>query len=114
MCTGYAPNAESTDNMLKGMTALAAMPVRTIRLLGSAAIMLAWVACGRLTAYYEADLNSWDTAAGALLIREAGGRMTDLEGNEYTLKTRPIMGSNGTTHGVLLECLQGAGVKGLA
>jgi myo-inositol-1(or 4)-monophosphatase len=68
---------------------------------GSAAIMLAWVACGRVTAYFEADLNSWDTAAGALLvsgsiylifsshlfppsqIREAGGRMTNLVGEEY-------------------------------
>jgi hypothetical protein len=45
-------------------TALTALPVRSIRMLGSAAIMLAWVAAGRLTAYYEADLHSWDTAAG--------------------------------------------------
>ena len=37
-------------------------------MLGSAAIMLAWVACGRLTAYFEADLNSWDTAGGVLLV----------------------------------------------
>jgi fructose-1,6-bisphosphatase/inositol monophosphatase family enzyme len=70
--------AESADSMIKGMTALTALPVRSIRMLGSAAIMLAWVATGRLTAYYEADLNSWDTAAGALLVREAGGRITDL------------------------------------
>lgn len=94
--TGYAPTDASTELMLKGMTgnfqlstcdaqlfilseiiltincfhiaALASLPVRTIRMLGSAAIMLAWVACGRVTAYFEADLNSWDTAAGALLV----------------------------------------------
>jgi|TARA_B100000768_G_scaffold179103_1_gene196111 myo-inositol-1(or 4)-monophosphatase len=58
-------------------------------MLGSAAIMLAWVAAGRLTAYFECDLNAWDTAAGALLVREAGGQMTDLvTGEEYNLQTR--------------------------
>jgi len=51
--------------------------------------MLAWVAAGRLTAYFECDLNAWDTAAGALLVREAGGQMTDLvTGEEYNLQTR--------------------------
>lgn len=76
--TGYGATEESADSMIKGMTALTALPVRSVRMLGSAAIMLAWVAAGRLTAYYECDLNSWDTAAGALLVREAGGRITDL------------------------------------
>ena len=58
-------------------------------MLGSAAIMLAWVAAGRLTADFECDLNAWDTAAGALLVREAGGQMTDLvTGEEYNLQTR--------------------------
>ena len=67
------PTDESADAMILGMRALTAIPVRSIRMLGSAAIMLAWVAAGRLTAYYECDLNSWDTAAGALLVAEAGG-----------------------------------------
>jgi myo-inositol-1(or 4)-monophosphatase len=88
---------------------------RPSRMLGSAAIMLAWVAAGRLTAYYECDLNSWDTAAGALLVREAGGRMTDLvTGEEYGLRTRAIMASNGATHDELRECLVKGGVKALA
>lgn len=103
--TGYAPTTASTEVMLRGMTALANLPVRTIRMLGSAAIMLAWVACGRVTAYFEADLNSWDTAAGALLIREAGGQITNLVGDEYDLTTRPILASNKTTHDELLRCL---------
>ena len=59
---------------------LVLMPkVRTIQMLGSAALMLAWVANGRLTAYWEYDLSSWDVAAGSILIEEAGGSMTDLE-----------------------------------
>jgi len=74
-------------------------------MLGSAAIMLAWVACGRLTAYFEADLNSWDTAGGVLLIREAGGQVTNLIGDEYDLTTRPILASNKATHAELLKCL---------
>ena len=51
------------------------------------AIMLAWVACGRLSAYFEADLNAWDTAAGVLLVREAGGVVTDLSGGEFGIAT---------------------------
>ena len=57
-----------SDQLIISLAALANLPVRTIRMLGSAAIMLAWVACGRVTAYFEADLNSWDTAGGALLV----------------------------------------------
>ena len=113
--TGYGATPESADAMIKGMRALTALPVRSVRMLGSAAIMLAWVAAGRLTAYYECDLNSWDTAAGALLVREAGGRMTDLTtGEEYTLETRAIMASNGATHDELRTCLVEGGVKALA
>mmetsp|Transcript_38175 Transcript_38175/g.94699 ORF Transcript_38175/g.94699 Transcript_38175/m.94699 type:complete len:83 (+) Transcript_38175:1-249(+) len=78
--------------------------------------MLAWVAAGRLTAYYEADLNSWDTAAGALLVREAGGRITELcgTGEEYSLHTRAILASNGATHDRLRTCLVEGGVRSLA
>ena len=113
--TGYGATAESADAMLKGMKALTDLPVRSVRMLGSAAIMLAWVAAGRLTAYFECDLNAWDTAAGALLVREAGGRMTDLvTGDEYGLKTRAIVASNGATHDELRKCLVDGGVRPLA
>ena len=47
-------------------------------MLGSAAVMFAWIANGRLTAYWEWDLSSWDIAAGALLVQEAGGQVTQL------------------------------------
>lgn len=94
---------------LIGVEAL--MPrVRTIRMLGSAAIMLAWIANGRLTAYWEYDLSSWDIAAGALIIREAGGNFTDLNGEPFTLRTRKIVASNGKIHDELLTVLNDAGV----
>lgn len=102
---GSPPAAESMEMSLKGIAAL--MPkVRTIRMLGSAALMLAWVANGRLTCYWEYDLSSWDISAGALLIMEAGGRFTDLEGNDFTLRTRKICASNGKIHDETLRVLR--------
>ena len=83
------PNTNQLLTITYVLQALTDYPVRSVRMLGSAAIMLAWVAAGRLTAYFECDLNAWDTAAGALLVREAGGTMTDLvTGEEYNLQTR--------------------------
>jgi myo-inositol-1(or 4)-monophosphatase len=102
---GSPPGTQSMENSLKGVAAL--MPkVRTIRMLGSAALMLAWVANGRLTCYWEYDLSSWDIAAGALLIQEAGGRFTDLSGQDFTLRTRKICGSNGNVHDAVLHVLR--------
>ena len=89
---GSPPAEESMKISMRGVQAL--MPkVRTIRMLGSAAMMLAWVANGRLTCYWEYDLSSWDIAAGALLVQEAGGRFTDLAGEEYNLRTRKMIAS---------------------
>jgi myo-inositol-1(or 4)-monophosphatase len=66
-----------------------------------------------LTCYFEADLNPWDIAGGALLVKEAGGRMSDINGDDYTLRTRCVMASNGLTHDVLMSTLQEANVLGL-
>ena len=65
-----------------------------VRRLGSAAIDLAYVACGRFEAFYEYGLNPWDVAAGILLVREAGGRVSDFEGNEKNLDGREIVACN--------------------
>lgn len=102
---GSPPGEESMEMSLKGIQAL--MPkCRTIRMLGSAAIMLAWIANGRLTAYWEYDLSSWDIAAGSLIVREAGGHFTDLQGNDFSLKARKICASNGLIHDELLKVLK--------
>lgn len=106
---GSPPGEESMQMSLKGIQAL--MPkVRTIRMLGSAAIMLAWIANGRLTAYWEYDLSSWDISAGALIIKEAGGKFTDLKGTDFSLRTRKICATNGKIHDELLKALNNAGV----
>lgn len=105
---GSPPGVESMEMSLRGIKVL--MPkVRTIRMLGSAAIMLAWVANGRLTCYWEYDLSSWDIAAGALLVTEAGGKFTDLAGDDYTLRTRKMIASNGNVHDEVLRVLREEG-----
>jgi myo-inositol-1(or 4)-monophosphatase len=102
---GSPPAEESMEMSLRGVQAL--MPkVRTIRMLGSAALMLAWVANGRLTCYWEYDLSSWDIAAGALIVEEAGGRFTDLAGEDYSLRTRKMIASNGKVHDEILKVLR--------
>lgn len=76
-----------------------------MRMLGSAAIMLSWLACGRVTSYFEADMNVWDLAAGCLIVKEAGGRVTDVWGGEYNLETRNLVATNGNIHEELLSRL---------
>jgi myo-inositol-1(or 4)-monophosphatase len=69
-----------------------------VRRAGSAALDLAYVACGRMEAFWEFNLNPWDTAAGILLVEEAGGRVTDFEGRHYRLASDEILASNGQIH----------------
>ncbi|HEV2326087.1 MAG TPA: inositol monophosphatase family protein [Terracidiphilus sp.] len=73
-----------------------------VRRAGSAALDLAYVACGRLDAFWEFNLNPWDTAAGILLVEEAGGRVTDYAGNKYRLASDEILASNGAIHEELI------------
>ena len=77
-----------------------------LRRAGSAALDLASVACGRFDAFWELRLAAWDVAAGLLLVREAGVRVTDLEGRDIVPATSPVVASNGHLHEWLLECLQ--------
>ncbi|HUV70760.1 MAG TPA: inositol monophosphatase family protein [Terracidiphilus sp.] len=73
-----------------------------VRRAGSAALDLAYVAAGRLEAFWEFNLNPWDTAAGILLVEEAGGRVTDFAGGPYRLDSREILASNGLIQGELV------------
>ncbi len=66
-----------------------------VRRAGSAALDLAYVACGRLDAFWEFNLNPWDTAAGILLVEEAGGRVTDFAGHRVRLASDEVLASNG-------------------
>ncbi len=73
-----------------------------VRRAGSAALDLAYVASGRMDGFWEFNLNPWDTAAGILLVQEAGGKVTDFSGNPVKLDSREVLASNGHIHGELL------------
>ena len=74
-----------------------------VRRAGSAALDLAYVAAGRMEAFWEFNLNPWDTAAGILLVLEAGGTVTDFGGNHFNLDSREILASNGLIHDELVS-----------
>jgi myo-inositol-1(or 4)-monophosphatase len=90
---------------MKGIQALAPK-VRNLRIVGSAALHLAYVAAGRLSGFWEYNLSSWDIAAGSLLVEEAGGRLSDLTGVPYHLGVRNVSASNGIIHDELLSELE--------
>lgn len=81
---------------------------RAMRGLGSAALHLAYVAAGRLDASLDASLSVWDTAAGTLLVEEAGGRMSSWRGGAYELTTRDTLASNGAVHQAMLDVFRDA------
>jgi myo-inositol-1(or 4)-monophosphatase len=73
-----------------------------VRRAGSAALDLAYVAAGRMEGFWEFNLNPWDTAAGILLVEEAGGQVTDFSGKPYRIDSREILASNSKIHPELL------------
>ncbi len=78
-----------------------------VRRLGSAAIDLCWVACGRFDGFYEHKLHAWDSAAGYLIVEEAGGRVTNLHGDPYSPYKPGIIATNGIIHEELIRWVKG-------
>jgi myo-inositol-1(or 4)-monophosphatase len=79
-----------------------------VRRLGSAAIDLCWVAAGRFDGFYEHKLNAWDSAAGFLIVEEAGGKVTDFKGDIYSPYQPHIIATNGKIHDELVAIVNGA------
>ncbi|MFS0726162.1 inositol monophosphatase family protein [Paenibacillus sp. 1P07SE] len=96
---------------LKGVQALAPQ-VRNLRVAGSAALHLAYVAAGRLSGFWEIGLSSWDMAAGTLLVQESGGHVSDTSGIGYHLGVRNVVATNGLLHDELVAALGKAGATG--
>jgi myo-inositol-1(or 4)-monophosphatase len=82
--------------------------VAGLRRFGAATLDLAWVAAGRLDGYWERDISPWDMAAGLLLVREAGGYVTDIDGGEDMLAKGHVLAGNETMHRELLRLLKAA------
>ena len=81
---------------------------RGIRRFGSAAVDLAYVACGRFDGFFEYGLNAWDVAGGAFVVREAGGVVTDFTGGEGFLNGGEIIAANPAIGKEMLEVIRGA------
>ena len=77
-----------------------------VRRAGSAALDLAYTACGRLDGYWEFKLNSWDTAAGVLLVREAGGMVTYIDGSRFHLASAEVLATNGKIHAQMIHLFE--------
>jgi myo-inositol-1(or 4)-monophosphatase len=84
--------------------------VAGLRRFGSAALDLAFLAAGRFDLYWERNLSSWDMAAGLLIVREAGGYVTDCDGHDSMFATGHIAAGNETLHKELLKILKTSGV----
>jgi myo-inositol-1(or 4)-monophosphatase len=83
------------------------MRARGVRRMGSAVLYLAWVAAGRLDGYWELRTGPWDVAAGSVLVEEAGGRVTSIDGTPLDLDRPAVLASNGIIHEEMLEVLRG-------
>ncbi|MFY7900211.1 MAG: inositol monophosphatase family protein [Chitinophagaceae bacterium] len=81
-----------------------------VRRLGSAAVDLCWVAAGRFDGFYEHKLQAWDSAAGFLMVQEAGGKVTDFANNYYSPYQPHIIASNGKIHDELVKVVNGGAI----
>jgi myo-inositol-1(or 4)-monophosphatase len=95
---------ENIDDIMRWLRAVL-LASQGVRRYGAAAVDLAWVACGRVDGFYEAGLQPWDTAAGWLLVEEAGGRVSRFDGSAYQLGARGILATNGRVHDALSHTL---------
>ena len=110
LTTGFPYHrAENDDNNAAEFTRI--MPIcRGVRRMGASSADLAYVAAGAFSAYWEGWIQPWDVAAGVLLVREAGGRVTNYSGAPFSLADHSIIASNGRpgVHGPLLQAIQEA------
>ncbi len=103
--TGFSYNiAENPDKSYERFVAFLKRGL-LVRRLGSAALDLAYVAAGRFDGFYEGNLAAWDMAAGALILTEAGGRITHYDNREYSIYGKNVIASNGVLHDFMLEIL---------
>lgn len=106
LCTGFPYSLHIEREYLVGLFGDFLGRARAVRRLGSAAIDLAYVACGRFDGFWEVRLNPWDISAGALLIEEAGGHVTALDGAPFDSRRGEIVASNGRVHSQMLDVIR--------
>ncbi|MGH7229313.1 MAG: inositol monophosphatase family protein [Nitrospiraceae bacterium] len=107
LVTGFAYDIrESSNNNLDHFSRFA-LRAQGLRRTGTAALDLCYVAAGRFDGFWELKLHPWDTAAGTLIVTEAGGRVTDFKGGSFSIYSQEIVASNGFIHDAMLAVLSG-------
>lgn len=103
LATGFPYRIAENPNKTLEVFSAVVPHARGIRRMGSAGLDLAYVACGRMDGYWETLLQPWDCAAGALLVREAGGLVTDFGGRPHDIFGLETLATNGAVHEILME-----------
>jgi myo-inositol-1(or 4)-monophosphatase len=106
LCTGFPYSMHTEGEYLLGLFADFIKQARAVRRLGSAAIDLAYVAAGRFDGFWEVRLNPWDISAGALLIEEAGGHVSNLAGGPFESRQGEVIASNGRIHAQMVDTIR--------
>ncbi len=105
LCLQLPYNSDSYKPVIKHLIDYFYGNVGSIRMIGSAAIALCYVAAGRLDAYAERYIGQWDYMAGALIVQEAGGRVTNYAGEDYFMEGDSVVATNGIVHQNLLNAI---------
>jgi myo-inositol-1(or 4)-monophosphatase len=105
LCTGFPYNVHAIAEEIVGLFGAFVARARAVRRLGSAAIDLCYVAAGRLDGFWERLLSPWDIAAGALIVEEAGGAVTALDGGPFDPRSGEVLASNGLIHEAMRETI---------
>ncbi len=105
LVTGFPYNITDNPNNAVEHFVNFLMSAQAVRRMGSAAIDLAYVAAGRYEGFWEVALNPWDMAAGALLVLEAGGTITDFSGGAFSIYKPEVLASNSLVHREMLDVL---------
>jgi len=105
LVTGFPYDVHSRIDEIVGLFARFVGRGRAVRRLGSAAIDLWYVAAGRMDGFWERDLKPWDIAGGALIVAEAGGRITNMDGRPFASRGRDVLATNGLLHDAMLEVI---------
>lgn len=105
LCTGFPYDVRERPDFVRDFANFT-MQAQAVRRDGSAALDLAYIACGRFDGFWEDGLNPWDVAAGVLLIEEAGGKVTDFYGAALDIYTPRVLASNGLVHEGMMKVLQ--------